>query len=179
MKNKESALSCIRTKDIIDIIKANGYCVKITHYRYFGNKLLKNADIRVLVKAMKIMNSTTELKNFGGIINNRGGRTSVKIEKNGCIISQGFSDCSTSDVFNYSKASRLALYRAINTMPKLEELKTKMSKECLRFSVQIMEERWKDVEKFIFELGKEHAMNRARQIGLETGKEFRVIESFE
>ncbi len=40
---------------IIDKLKACGYKTKITHYRYFGDRLLKNADIRTIVKAGKIM----------------------------------------------------------------------------------------------------------------------------
>lgn len=178
MKLQEPIQIPTKTKNIVDAIKSEDYRVKITHYRYFGNRLLKNADIRVLVKAMKIMNNAAEMKSLGGMINNRGGLTEVEITK-GDEKYFAQAECSKSDIFNYSKAARLALYRAINQMPGLEDLKTKIRREFLKFSVQIMENRWKDVEKFVFELGKEYAVNRARQIGLETNKEYRVVESFE
>ena len=169
----------MKTKEIIDSIKNAGYRVKITHSRFFGQKLLRNADIQVLVKAMKIMGDPKN--NYGGMINNRGGLTNVEISNKELGAISAKAECSIHDVFNYSKASRLALYRCLNKINdlKLEVIKEKINKESLFYTIQVMDKKWKNVEKFVFELGKEHAINRAKQIGTETGKEYRVVESFE
>jgi len=169
----------MKTKEIIDSIKNAGYRVKITHSRFFGQKLLRNADIQVLVKAMKIMGDPK--KNYGGMINNRGGLTNVEISNKELGTISAKAECSIHDVFNYSKASRLALYRCLNKIDdkELESVKGKIKRESLFYTIQIMDKKWKDVEKYIFELGREHALKRAKQIGTETGKEYRVVESFE
>ena len=70
----------MQVKSIIDRIEKAGYKVRLTHYRFFGRKLLRNADIRVLVKAMKIMDSNNTLRNCGEMINTKGGLTIAEVK---------------------------------------------------------------------------------------------------
>lgn len=120
----------VRTKSIIEAIEKQGYRVKITHYRYFGNRLLKNVDVRVLMKSLKILGTyaTEAVRREGEFIQGRGGLTVAE-----AYTPNGFSSkskplfsaetaCSLSDNFVYSKGAKLALARLIDNLPPTEDL---------------------------------------------------------
>lgn len=176
----------LKPKDIIDRLKVLGYQTRITHHRYFGRKLLKNSDIRVLLKAMKIMGEN-DLTN---IIMPRGGLTEVEIYKTlssslliPLITAQ--SQCSLSDIFIYRKAARLALFRAICQVDDNESILTlrkEMQQMFLKYQIQIKDQgKWVDYDNPDFPQSedKEIAENEAKQVASETQKEVRVVEVFE
>lgn len=169
----------IRTKDVVDEIQKLGFKVKITHSRYFGTQLLKNADIRVLVKALKIMGQdiSRQYRENGGFIQNNGGQTTVEITKDG-VRHSGQANCSVSDIFNYAKASRLAIYRAVSEIPDLESVKKLIETECLKFVVQLKDAKWIDGEKFPSD-SFEVAVARANQLRDTLSKETRVVPTIE
>ena len=103
---------------ILNTIKQHNYRVKLTHNRYWGDRLLKNADIGILVKACKIMER--EGARFPvSFINNRGGVTEVICTK-GDKTYEAFSDCSIKDPFVYKTGSVIALKRLMDQLPEPE-----------------------------------------------------------
>lgn len=171
----------MNNKDIINRIKAEGYKIKITHYRYFGKRLLKNADIRILLKAMKIMgtNIAQDIRDHGDWVMNFGGATEVEASKDevkeniGGERSTFYSkvECSLSDPFSYSKGTRLALYRLINQLSGEDMilLRQEMKAAFLRHQLQQWNKvKWENVGKPTVEIP-----------SLINPHDFRVVESFE
>ena len=162
----------ISNKDIINRIKAAGYKLKITHYRCFGRKLLKNADIRILLKAAKIMGQdiAQDIKDHGELVMNFGGMTEVDATKDE---SNFYSkvECSLSDPFTYSKGSRLALYRLLDQLPdeEMKKLHQEMRTAFLRYQLQQWNKvKWENVGHPTVEIP-----------SLINPHDFRVVESFE
>lgn len=169
----------MKVKEIVDKIQSFGYRVKITHYRFFGNRLLRNADIRVLIKAMKIMGDE------GGhnLISNMGGLTEVEVTK-GDVGFKSEAACSVRDPFVYNKAGRLALFRALQALqePELQELRKEIGKMYLKYTIQIKDNnKWADYDNPDYPSveDKDIAEDQAKQVAHDTGKETRVIEVFE
>ena len=103
---------------ILSAIKQHNYRVKLTHNRYFGDRLLKNADIGILNKACKIM--VREGMSLPPLfINNRGGVTEVICTK-GDKTYEAFSDCSIKDPFVYKTGALIALKRLMDQLPEPE-----------------------------------------------------------
>ena len=102
---------------IIDQLKARGYKTKITHYRYFGERLLRNSDIRILVKAGKIMSGDSKL--FSSVISNNGGATEVFIQKEG-FEGSAKTECSVKDAFKYRVGALIALKQVLEVLPEQE-----------------------------------------------------------
>lgn len=183
-KNPKISKPIIKVRDIIRKIEEMGYLVKLTHYRYFGQKLLKNADIHVLIKAMKIMgnNVMEDCRRDGDFICNKGGTTFVEVSNpDNRVKVSAKSECSLSDNFVYSKASRLALYRVLDQLPddEAKNLRKELEKMYLKFQIQVKDgDRWVDFDGFPFE-DKEIAENEAEALNHETGKETRVVSVFE
>src|SRR3990167_2224564 len=171
----------ISVKTIIDKIRSFGYKTKIIHCRYFGKRLLKNADIRVLVKAAKIMGEG----DVSDLVSTRGGLTSVEVwNPLNYRTYKGESNCSLVDPFMYSKGTRISLYRSLKEIPEkeLQEFRKELEKMYLKYRIQIKENNvWVDYEhpdcspvedKVIAE-------DQAKIVGHETNKETRVISVFE
>lgn len=159
-------------RQIIDRIKAAGYKIKIIHYRYFGRRLLKNADVRVLLKAAKIMGEdiAQDIRNHGELIMNFGGATEVDASKSDLQFHSKV-ECSLSDPFTYSKGSRLALYRLLNQLPDndMQQLKQEMKTAFLRYQLQRWNKvKWENVGKSTIE-----------SPPLINSHDFRLVESFE
>lgn len=183
----------IRVKDIIDRMQnAGGYRVKLTHHRYFGTKLLKNSDIRVLIKAMKIMGDGSNkagLKSYGELINPRGGLTTVEVidwkqDDNNRKKFEARAECSLSDVFTYSKAGRLALYRVLKQIPDLYvdlvNLRNELAAQCIVYQIQEKNSHWRDIkeESYRLNVGREFVNKRVQELK-GSGREARVVEIFE
>lgn len=180
----------IRVKDIIDRIQQMGYRVKLTHHRYFGTKLLKNSDIRVLVKAMNIMSDGSNkagLRSYGELINPRGGLTTVEVtdwkqdDGNGHKKFEARAECSLSDVFTYAKAGRLALYRVLKQIPDLSpslaNLKNELESQCVVYQVQEKKDNyWRCFQIYT---KNEPAKQLAEQLRSMNRRETRVVEVFE
>lgn len=167
-KNKPA----INNKEIIDRIKMAGYKIKITHYRYFGKRLLKNADIRILLKAVKIMgeNIAQNIKNNGDLIVNFGGATEVNATKNDLQF-HSRTNCSLSDPFTYSKGTRRVLYRLLDQLPEeeIKKLKQEMKIAFSRYQLQRWNKvKWENVGEPTIEMP-----------SIIDPHDFRVIESFE
>lgn len=117
----------ITNKEIIDALKSLGFSVKITHSRVCGNLLLKNADIKILTKAMKIMNGDSGHKY--NLVNAKGGLTHITVKK-GDQTWEAEAKCSVKDAFVYRKATQLALYRVLkvvsDTQKDVESLKSEV-----------------------------------------------------
>ncbi len=166
------AKPAMNNKDILNRIKAAGYKIKITHYRYFGRKLLKNADIRILLKAAKIMGQdiAQDIRDHGELVMNLGGMTEVDATKDE---SNFYSkvECSLSDPFTYSKGSRLALYRLLDQLPdeEMKKLHQEMKTAFLRYQLQQWDKvKWKNVGGPTIE-----------NPSVVNPYDFRVVESFE
>lgn len=107
----------MKPKLIIDKLQAAGYKVKITHKRWFGNHLLKNGDVRTLVRATKIMGD--DPRRIASLINNRGGRTEIVCQK-GNADYNAETNCSFSDPFVYRTGTLIALKRLLEKLPEPE-----------------------------------------------------------
>lgn len=175
MKTEKPKLP-IRVKDVIDRIKEKGYTVKITHYRYFGDHLLKNADIGILMKGMKIM-AKVERRDFEGygFIQNKGGKTVVSVISQEGIVYTAESNCSLSDVFVYSKASLLALYRVLDQISEFKDLRDELAGYFVRYKVLVkMGDKWEDYLNSVF-LTKDLADREAQLNNPDFSK---VVETF-
>jgi hypothetical protein len=136
----------IKVKTIIDKLKEFGYRVKVTHSRWFGSRLLKNSDIKCLIKATRIMEG--DVQAVAGMIYNRGGETCVEASKDGNHYSS-LAVCSLQDPFNYGTAGRLALFRVLKDLPEPElntDLAEEIKKSNIKFWVQeFWDDRWVDL----------------------------------
>lgn len=166
-----------RTKDIVDEIKKAGFNVKITHRRYFGDRLLKNSEIGILIRALKIMGNPMPADKNGGLIRNHGGNTTVEVYR--CDEKyHGEAECSMCDVFNYGKAARLAIWRALHFIPTIDNVKKVLEANCLKYVVQLKDVRWIDGDKFPHDAF-DAANEKARQLRETFNKETRVSVTIE
>lgn len=183
-KNPKISKPTMKVKDIISHVEKLGYLVKLTHYRYFGQRLLKNADIHVLLKALKIMganrNSVQE-----SMIMGRGGMTSVEVlNPHNDVKVFAKAECSLSDNFVYSKASRLALYRVLDQLPdkEVKDLRKELENMYLKYQIQVKEDgKWVDYKHPYYSPTEDKAIaeNEASAFHHETGKKTRVVSVFE
>lgn len=179
----------VSVKEMIQKLDDWGYGTKITHYRYFGRRLLRNVDIRVLIRALKIMgnNVAEACKREGDFVNSRGGLTHVEVFHRGSInsiIYKAKAECSKQDNFEYSKASRLALYRALGQLPDEEakNYKKELEKMYLKYVIQVKTNgKWVDNDYSNYRPveDKETAEYMSASLYYETKLETRVMLVFE
>lgn len=169
----------ITTKDIVDRIQSAGYKVKIVHHRFFGKRLLKNSDIRILLKALKIMKGGG-VSIDGNIIDNCGGLTTVEVIK-GDNKYFAKADCSLSDPFVYSKAGRLALYRVLDQLPEedLQSFKKEMQAIFLCYQLQLKNGncKWTNFDEPVNE--RTNLISRMDEINNIQANQARIVEVFE
>lgn len=175
----------ITVKNIINKIESFGYKVKITHYRYFGKRLLKNVDIRVLMKAMKILGESVsqDIKAHGDFVNSRGGLTEVDVFDRDNLFKAN-ANCSLQDNFVYSKASRLALFRVLEQLPDTEAriFRKELEKMYLKYVIQVKENgKWIDYKHPDYSPCEDEviALDQAKEVSHETGKETKVVSMFD
>lgn len=126
--NKTNTMTNIelpRPKDFIEKIESRGYKVSITHHRYFGNRLLRNGDIKCVLKATRIMGG--DHKGMAHLISGKGGKTEVKLIKGDRVVSAE-TECSLNDQFVYRTGTLVALKRALGSSLEFEDLFQELNK---------------------------------------------------